>query len=185
MSIADAIKAYKAAHWGFPPDKIGKVYHPAAGRALVEMGWLVEVECRTPSAKYTIPFYDGDKIERGWVAFDPGKSRRLFLLCSREAGRAIARDAADADAPVCSLHDLCAQAPGRQNKYLPTDRLVRDLGTFWAVTYATHKNGDPPAMYRHRMGEHGGVSPRLAVDDDGYLYVCGGTYSVEPRGIVK
>jgi hypothetical protein len=35
------------------------------------------------------------------------------------------------------------------------------------------------------MGEHGGIEPYLCVGAGGRLYVAGGTYNVEPRGIVR
>jgi hypothetical protein len=59
------------------------------------------------------------------------------------------------------------------------------LGTLEAVTYSTRKGGERLADYIHRFGEEGGKKPTLAADPSSRkLHIVGGSYKIEPRGIV-
>jgi hypothetical protein len=61
-------------------------------------------------------------------------------------------------------------------------RALVELGRLEAVEYATSKVGDGPSIYRHKFTSR---RPRLAVDVDGHqLFIVGGGYKVQPRGIV-
>lgn len=64
-------------------------------------------------------------------------------------------------------------------------KALAELGRLESVTYATHKRGDGPSSYTHEFGEEGGRRPSLAVDTKNKrLHIVGGSYRVEPRGIV-
>ncbi len=190
MKRESNIDIYRKAHWGIDPDEVRKVYHPAAFAPLAQMGWLEEVELRdrirSPKVQYSLNFLENGK-PRGSVAFDGPPATRLFMLISapmRAEIRALIADLEAQGVEWSTTSALAEAAGGRQVRFTEVDEQVMPLGLLWAVTYQTHKRGDPPSRYRHRMGEHNGLPPYLAADEEGYLYVCGGTYSVEPRGIV-
>ncbi len=189
MTIADAKAIYRAAHWGYEADTVITVEHPDASTTLTEMGWLDSLEVRdrvrSPKLEHFLDFAVKGKPQ-GRIAFDAPPATRLFIILTRE-GRDLGRelfDIATKDGDLTDTHELADRAGGRQTRYVERKIKVACVGLLWAVTYQTHKKGDPPVRYRHRMGELGGLSPYLGVDHNGYMYVCGGTYSVEPRGIV-
>jgi hypothetical protein len=187
MTIADAKAIYRAAHWGYEADTVITVDHPAAISTLTEMGWLDSLEvrdrARSPKEEQFLDFAV-DGRPQGRIAFDAPPATRLFVILTGE-GRKLGRELFDMYSDdLTDTQELAERAGGRQTRYAGRKIKVACVGLLWAVTYQTHKKGDPPVRYRHRMGELGGLSPYLGVDHNGYMYVCGGTYSVEPRGIV-
>lgn len=66
----------------------------------------------------------------------------------------------------------------------PVPSALTEIGTLRSVVYETHKGGEH-ATWEHEFGEEGGEPPTLAVDPENEkLHIVGGTYTVEPRGIV-
>lgn len=70
-------------------------------------------------------------------------------------------------------------------KGLPKNHV--EIGALRRLVYLTRKgfHNFEPIEYTHRMGELGGVEPLLCYDTKSkLLYLVGGSYKVEPRGIV-
>jgi hypothetical protein len=184
MSLNDAAHEYRRAHWGIDPDVVWTVNEPHLPRFLVEMGILTELHVRI-GGKGPIQRFVLDDDDQSHVAYANDASRRLWLVLSDDAKKEMAAFVASQDLPVANLRDVAAAVGGRQARYTSPNIRVAVLGSFTNIQYFTEKKGDGPSEYNHKMGEHGGIEPYLCVGAGGRLYVAGGTYNVEPRGIVR
>ena len=117
-------------------------------------------------------------------------SQRLYIALQPNVMRAFA-PAYRSDASVL-LADLAAHVGGRhaRRRDYPAVR-VTPLGTLEHVVYVTVKAGDenpgePRSLYDHHMGEtDSGISPMLAVDRTGRLWIAGGSYTCPIAGITR
>jgi len=58
------------------------------------------------------------------------------------------------------------------------------IGKIVSIAYETTKDGET-ATWEHEFGEEGGERPDLVADSKNHkLFIVGGDYKVEPRGIV-
>lgn len=63
-------------------------------------------------------------------------------------------------------------------------RVAVKLGKLDSVVYSTRKDGES-ATWEHEFGEEGGKKPDLVMDmDNKKLHIIGGTYDVQPAGII-
>jgi hypothetical protein len=63
-------------------------------------------------------------------------------------------------------------------------RVAVKLGKLDSVVYSTVKDGES-ATWEHEFGEEGGKKPDLVMDmDNKKLHIVGGTYDVQPAGII-
>ena len=73
----------------------------------------------------------------------------------------------------------------RRAKVAPPPEVLTEIGTIESIVYSTKKGKEPLTDFEHHFGEEGGRKPTLAFDPKNKrLHVVGGSYKVEPRGIV-
>lgn len=78
-------------------------------------------------------------------------------------------------------------AGGKFHNGTPPTRKINPWGKIKNIVYSTHKphHGDRPGQhYIHEMGEWSGNRPTLAIDNQGFPVIQGGSYKIEARGIV-
>lgn len=180
---APAFQAFTRTHWGIEPQRVAQLRDPDLPPEVSRMGELVEIEG------------EGGLLIRGDTAchlvHDPGPAQKLYLMLSQAARQACRRQLWGRRAAPLALQEAQEQAGGRQARYphrcpgLP----VQVLGRANAVSYFTVKNGDDEEQegveYRHALGEEGGVRPLLCVDNQGRLWLAGGSYTVPAPGITR
>lgn len=189
---ADAEERYTTAHWGINPTKVYKTHIPGEpdDAAMTEMGKLIELwvrprkRDRADALKINFP-----KNSKCILAFTTDERERLYCVMPRRWRDEVKRHLVLSDGHWYTLKEIAHHAGGRQSKFPLPDREAQVLGRLTNVVYATWKKGDDDAKegceYIHRMGEEGGIEPYLAVDSEGYLWICGGTYSVPDDGITN
>lgn len=176
-----AADVYRSTHWGFEPDAVFEVADPHLPRHKVTaMGYLDELEVKPYRADMFRLQFDPPTM----LAFDPQRSRRLYIILT-DKDRADLLNMFGNTEDWHHLADVAVEVGGRQANYPVSDCMVTVVGDLQAVIYTTHKKGDPPSAYRHRMGEHRGIAPALCMDEEGYLLVAGGSYDVKAAGIVR
>lgn len=182
------VHEYTQAHWGVAPDVMYEVTghaHIPRNEPLIEMGKLRELWVTPAQGKpYILEFDDVHTM----LCFTRDKAQRLYIILSdsdrQEMLGIIAEDYEDTSDEFTPILDIAVDVGGRQAKFPYPDIDVISLGVLTHVVYLTEKRGDDVSEYKHQMGEHGGISPELCVDADGYLHIVGGSYSVPNRGIV-
>lgn len=181
--VQHAEDVYTSTHWGVYPDALIELADPDLPDHLVEMGKLREIRIHQGrGAGSVVITYSADP--RCVLAFDPRPSRRLYVVvppsvCLRTLG-----EFDRADGWTC-LRKLNRERGGRQARWTTPAIDVVKLGRWTHVVYATHKRGDGPSEYVHRMGEEGGREPWLCMDREGRLWAAGGSYDVKDDGIVR
>ena len=179
---------YRSAHWGIEATQVFEVDDPKIADApLVEMGKLRGLRIKPQGARsFELAF---PRTRQHILAFSPRKDQRLYLIYPTSTAKRLAKRLLVDGADEYELRDVARAAGGRQARYrfrrstLP----VQVLGALTHVIYYTPKGGDEEERrgveYIHRMGEEGGVEPYLAIDEDGQLWIAGGSYTVPDPGI--
>ena len=192
---------YQRKHWGVPATTAYKVSHPAlpAGYEVPELGKLLELRVRGKTGgkagSNRMRLVRIEPTQPAQLAYSPDKVSRLFCLLRPEDNAELARDYGQ-DATWQSLNAIHRERGGRQAQWpYAVDVTVTILGILHAVVYHTNKGSyepgedpDGPSNYVHEMGTEGDedpVKPLLCMDQRGYLYLAGGSYIVEDRGIVN
>lgn len=182
-AVVKAQREYEAAHWGIAPKHVFEVADRDIPKTLVQMGFLKELHVKPAhGGKYRLTFSKPSS-----VAYDPTGLRHLFLVLTPKDQRDIAAIRAKLRVPADDmLGEVADEVGGRQADWRYPALRVAVLGTCTHVVYATHKKGDGPSDYIHELGEdRGGIKPALCVDQAGRLWLAGGSYKVEHRGIVN
>ena len=123
---------------------------------------------------------------KSFIAFDPDHpDERLYLLLDRSASPAIKHRFWDENhVPSLPLADAARLAGGRHGKRDDYPSVaVKPVGVLTALVYYTHKKGDGPSYYIHKMGELSHNFPILCVDSEGRLWLAGGNYTCPTPGI--
>ncbi len=186
----DAKERYTTSHWGIEPTKVYEADIPGEpdDAEMTEMGKLIELwvrprkRDRADALKINFPVNAGCHL-----AFTPDDRERLYCVLPPKWRKIVRDRLIQPGYDWYTLSDIAAAAGGRQSGFDLPDRDAQVLGYLTNVVYATWKKGDDDDQegceYIHRMGEEGGMEPYLAVDGDGHLWICGGTYSVPDDGI--
>lgn len=197
MSAAEtAQRLYRSHHWGLPSQRVidlgpnGNVY-PSD---LPQMGELIKVLVETVEGG-GLSSTPGDPVEielppGTHLAFGTAEPRRLYVVYERPGlGRDVAKALWVKGNPTTSLQEVNNAPAGRWKKY-PIERpaarrlQVQVVGWLLEIWYQTEKGKDGPSTYHHVMGEVTNRPPLLCVDREGRLWIAGGNYKVEPRGVV-
>lgn len=192
---------YKRKHWGVPATTEYQVKHPAlpTGYTLPEIGKLLELRVRGRTGKgpgNRMRVVRIEPTQPAHLAYSPDQVTRLFCVLRPEDNAELARDYGDDDSEWVMLNQVHRARGGRQADWpYAHDVPVKVLGVLHAVVYHTDKGSyegddepDGPSDYIHEMGTEGDeppVKPLLCMDAHGYLYLAGGSYVVEDRGIVN
>ena len=182
-AVVRAQREYEAAHWGKAPTHVYEVDDDRLPQTLVQMGFLKELHVKPDHGKpYRLTF-----TKPSSVAYDPTGLSHLFLVLHVQDRHDVSGIRAKLRVPHDDiLAEVADDVGGRQADWHYPDLRVAVLGTCTHVVYATHKKGDGPSDYIHELGEeHGGIKPALCVDVRGCLWLAGGSYVVEHRGIVN
>ena len=170
---------YTSTHWGIEPDAVLTVEEPDYPPHLVEMGKLTRCQVQLRGhGKTDLRFGGVHEI----VTHVRSRSKRIYIVTSAQAQRQLRARLGGDGWDV--LGDIARDVGGRQAQFRYPRISVLPLGRLLRLDYLTHKEGDGPSEYTHRMGEEGGIEPELCMDDRGRLWVAGGSYSVRAAGIV-
>lgn len=193
------VKRSKDWHWGVDPTQAVRWDDPDYPEHMVEIGRLAELRYipvgRTAGAVIPIPQkywtdFSAKPKSQAHLVFDPDHAAQRMYIClppdeMRKHARAYRTHTA---AP---LSDIARRVGGRQGtrRDYPEVR-ASVLGALTHVVYYTHKKGDENpgdvrSQYIHQMGEDGGICPFLAVDGEGRMWICGGSYTCPIPGITK
>lgn len=188
-------QAYEDWHWGKGPERVVDWDDPDMPPMLVECGKLVRLHVRAPrSNPRRHPRRERDAMielsrrlsANSHIAYDPDHPHeRLYLLVHPEA-RPVLRQRFWRNNPAqpMDLNHLAAVAGGRHSRRADYPHvMVKPVGVLTAVVYFTHKQGDGPSYYIHRMGEMTHHLPVLAADQQGRLWMAGGNYTSPTPGI--
>lgn len=192
-----AKQRYKAAHWGAPSRTQIEVKDPLLPATLTEMGKLTELKVQNGRRRDVIQFPESDLIS---LSFDPrsasarftqsGPDRLYLTYPSDIADQIRANYWNPRNAQDLGIVAQQAKCRGRQSDYPYPPVSVTPIGLLHEVCYLTHKIGDenpddPRSEYQHHMGEGNGIKPILCCDQDGYLWLAGGDYTVPDAGITN
>ena len=139
---------------------------------------------------------DRSRREQAHLVFDADHpAQRIYICLPAPVMAAFAPAYVPAKSRL--LADVAANVGGRhaKNRDYPAVR-VTVLGALTHVMYFTSKRqapgsderddqdaSGPRSLYDHEMGEEGGISPALCVDQSGRLFVAGGSYKCGIYGI--
>lgn len=185
-------KLYKSWHWGEESAEVIEWDDPDVPETMIECGRLVRVHFRAPGR--TNPRRERDTMvefarpvaRRSYVAYDPAHpNERLCLLVAPSATPKLAeRFFYENSAPALPLGQLALMVGGRHGKVDDYPNVtVKPIGVMTALVYHTHKAGDGPSYYIHKMGEESAHYPVLCCDSQGRLWIAGGNYTCPHPGI--
>jgi len=185
-----ARRNYTTHHWGINPTReidLGKT--PWFPPYLTQMGELVQLDVLTVDDAGQRREYELVIPQGVHLAFSPSRPRRLYVVdATGGASRKLKRELWRAGHAAYPLQELNDMAPGRwaAKPFPPHARgiPVQPVGYITCYWYASEKGEDTPSTYKHKAGEESGILPVLAVDTTGQLWIAGGNYKVEPRGVV-
>jgi len=198
-------------HWGVPATQAVEWNDPDYPERMVEIGRLAEMKVRlvgeTRESSIEIPEEwwsdfpkDGThaKVNNGTTR----ANRRLQTHLVFDADHPSQRLYICLPAPLMAefrlgyhpehaqlLSDLAEKVGGRHARHRDYPSvLASPMGILTHVLYVTYKKGDENkgtvrSTYDHEMGEEGGISPMLAVDKFGRLWIVGGSYTGPIPGI--
>lgn len=190
MSEHDARGAYTSHHWGINPTRVIKLGRtPWFPPDIAQMGELVQLDVLTVDDSGQRREYELVIPPGVHLAFGPTPPRRLYIVtASKRAQAQLKRELWRPGMQSYPLQELNDIAPGRWEgvPFRPHARgiPVQPVGYITCWWYQTEKGTDGPSTYKHKAGEESGILPVLAIDTAGQLWVVGGNYKVEPRGIV-
>ena len=120
------------------------------------------------------------------LAYDPDHPQeRLYLLVDKSALPALKKrfwtDNPMAPLPLGQMPRLAGGRHGKRDDYPPV--MVKPVGVLTDLVYYTHKKGDGPSYYIHKMGELSHHFPVLCVDEQGRPWLAGGNYTCPTPGI--
>lgn len=185
-------KQYTDWHWGENPAMVVDWDDSDTPENMIECGRLVRVHFRAPASvnprreRDTMIELARPMARRSYVAYDPSHpSERLYLLVAPAATPLLAeRFFRENPAPALPLGQLAMMVGGRHGKVNDyPDVMVKPIGVMTALVYHTHKKGDGPSYYIHKMGEESTHFPVLAADSCGRLWIAGGNYTCPTPGI--
>lgn len=195
MSEAErAASIYKSHHWGLPPQRrIDLGPSRVFPDEMPQMGELIRVLIEgieegpvgEPGQAVEVDLPQGTHL-----AFGLQRPRRLYVVFeSPELGRDVARAFWRPGAPSAPLQQINDQVRGRWkhrafSRPAARNLQVQPVGWLLEVWYQSEKGKDGPSTYHHIMGEETNQPPMLCVDSTGSLWLAGGNYKVEPRGVV-
>lgn len=189
-AVRKAMRTYTSTHWGIKPRRVQKVNDPDLPKAITQMGTLQSIEVRDKGETLDLDFSKYSPACH--VAFDPGKSRKLFNILTPAAEADAARRLITKDGKWYRINDLQREyGEGRQKRYPFKKNLeVQVLGKIRRVIYHTNKRENEAskgqggvANYDHAVGEETKRYPFLCVDRSGRLWWVGGAYTVIAGGI--
>jgi len=174
-----AAKRYESSHWGIPPEKVYEIDDPDLPPHVIEMGKLHSLEVVTQDGDaFTIEFPEGCHL-----VFSPSKDERLYCVLTPGMERWCRDHLVVKGEPWYWLHEIAANAPGRQNGWTWHRVQCQALGWLDKCLYVTEKKGDGLSTYVHALGEESGKQPLLCVDKRGKLWIAGGNYKIPSAGI--
>lgn len=124
--------------------------------------------------------------EGSHIAYDPDHPyERLYLLVPPGAQQTLSkRFWYENNFHPMNLNEIAMVAGGRHGRRQDyPDIMVKPVGVLTAVVYFTHKKGDGPSYYIHKVGELSGKFPFLCCDQIGRLWLAGGNYTSPSPGI--
>lgn len=193
--------AYQSWHWGVKPKEVFDWGDKDMPRMLVECGRLVRLHIRSPSRENprhprrerdTMIQLSKSMSDRSHVAYDPDHPyERLYLLIDPQARQTLRNRFWDNNAmPSMPLNDLALIAGGKHaRKRDYPDVNGKAVGILTAIVYYTHKKGDENpgdarSYYIHQVGEISGALPFLCADQQGRLWIAGGSTTAPSPGIM-
>lgn len=192
--LVRGLRAYSRWHWSEDAKKVVDWNEPDMPRLLIECGRLARLHVRpVPSPDAALhPRRNRDKriqlplaaTMQSHVAYDDAHpDQRLYFLVTPSArGMLHQRYWAENHMAPINLRQLARLAGGRHVTDFPSIA-VKPIGALTGVVYFTHKTGDGPSYYLHKMGEVTGGFPILAIDNGGRLWAAGGSYTAPTPGI--
>lgn len=196
QKIRQGVQQYDDWHWGISPDRVLNWDDPDTPEMLIECGRLVGLHIRLPdgASYHRSPRRERDtrvefspKVsEQSHIAYDPNHPhQRLYLLLSSTALPVLATQfwTKNGVAPM-DLNEAAVVAGGRHGEQMDYPHVqVKTVGILTALIYFTHKQGDGPSYYIHKMGEKTHFYPVLCADAGGRLWIAGGSYTSPTVGI--
>lgn len=160
---------------------------------LIECGNLARIHFRAPSTDRNHPRRRRDTMltlsrpaaANSYLTFDPNHpGDRLYMLVPESVQRSLKPRFWDEN-PLeeRSLEEWAMMAGGHHARGGYPDIEAKPVGIMTAVVYYTEKKDDGPSFYIHKMGEVSCTFPILACDEQGRLWVCGGSYRSPTPGI--
>ena len=183
-------EAYKEWHWGLPAHREIEWPDTDYPDRMVEIGRLLELHVNPDQGKpYKIILSEPD-YEDAFVTFDQDHPDQRIYIAMRprlqSRMRHELRKLRRGNPPKrLKLAALAKQIGSRHGTSDYPDIAVEPLGRLTHVVYFTDKKGDGLSGYIHEMGEEGGITPAIAVDDEGRLWLAGGSYDCPPPGITR
>lgn len=189
--------AHEAWHWGIPPQRVVDWNDPDLPRALIQCGRLVRLHFRSPRdavhprrSRDTMIEFSQSVSKNSHIAYDPNHPLdRLYLLVAPSA-RVVLKQRfwSENEARPVSLNTLAAAVGGKHGSMNDYPRvMVKPIGVLTAVVYACHKKGDSDSQggsfYIHKCGEVSGQFAALGVDQQGRLWIAGGSSRSPTAGI--
>lgn len=192
--LARGEKKYEDWHWGVGSQKVVDWNDADMPKTLIECGKLIRMHIRAPGERGTHPRRKRDTMielsrrasAKSFIAFDPDHpDERLYLLLDPAASPAIQHRFWDENRiPSMPLSEVARLAGGKHGKRDDYPSVaVKPVGILTALVYYTHKKGDGPSYYIHKMGELSQNFPILCVDAQGRLWIAGGNYTCPTPGI--
>ena len=195
-AAAKGNKEYADWHWDISPQKVVDWNDPDMPATLIECGRLIRLHIRAPNSrgKRTHPRRKRDTMielsrrasANSHLAYDPDHPQeRLYLLVDKSALPALKKrfwtDNPMAPLPLGQMARLAGGRHGKRDDYPPV--MVKPVGVLTDLVYYTHKKGDGPSYYIHKMGELSHHFPVLCVDEQGRPWLAGGNYTCPTPGI--
>lgn len=185
---------YKAWHWGISHKREIHWPDPLYPKGtLLECGRLCELHVKNAKtqviqvgdpSKETWP--DDPVVDGSHVAYDPNHPKqRLYVLSHPALKRAVKQRFWDDDAATYLLADVAEAIGGHHGTRDYPRVMVQPLGILKKLGYFSEKGDDGESIYVHQMGEHGGISPVLCIDECGRFWIAGGSYTVPVPGITR
>jgi hypothetical protein len=183
---------YKQWHWGEPAQRVIDGDDPDMPRMLIGIDQLVRLDFRAPNSRRhprrgdtSIQFAKSNS-RNSFATYDPNHpNHRIYLLINDRARKVLAeRFWRQNSAPEIPLGYLAKTTGGRHATPGDYPRVkVKPIGVLTNIVYFTHKRGDGPSHYIHKLGEITHIYPILAADKKGRLWLAGGNYRAPTPGI--
>lgn len=183
------VREYRAKHWGLDPTAYFTIDDAALPPHLDAMGQLLELHVGREDGRGDMILTFPIRQTENQLCWDPYcRSHRMYPVIDRSQQDRMRRRLWRNGAETYPIQEVADYVGGRQARYKQwhdPSLQVQAIGPLTHIVYRTEKQGDGLSDYIHEMGEEGGHPPYLCVDSFGCLWIAGGTYDVEDRGVVK
>lgn len=193
------IEEFRRMHWGIPATHILHIDDDRFPDNSNEIGRLMELRILRPSEdedgneedeEIAIEI-DPDSVNDCHVIYDLDHPKdRLYLWLNKTSLQDLKKIYNDLEDNPEKLNSMAKDVGGHHSRKSDYPKIkAKPLGYLKEIIYYAHKKGHDDGVgsgYVHEMGEEkGGIQPLVAISEDGFLWILGGTYTCPYAGITN